>query len=204
MLDHQPFVAFFALLQFHKDKTAPQFLPVQAELDFSLFQLPQCVEITLDMESPTVPNHYRSRPIIAFGNFSFEVGVVQWMIFRLDRQPLVGVVLGRSLGHSPRFQCPIDRQPEIVVQPRCPVLLNHEGVAMLGSGTNFQLWEFRLWQARAFSGWGGLVLNLTGGGLRLARRLGGPVEAALPPVFFQLGHGHILSQTLLKLAGLPF
>src|SRR5258708_37568657 len=38
-----------------------------------------------------------------------------------------------------------DRQPEIVVQPRCPVLLNYERVAMLGPGTDLQLWQVRLW-----------------------------------------------------------
>jgi hypothetical protein len=111
MFDHQPFVAFFALFQFHKDKTAPQFLSVQAELDFSLFQLLQRVEITLDMKSPAVPNHYRSRSIIAFGNFPFEVGVVQWMIFRLDRQALVGSAPGRtsscgSFGFGRRVRLP--------------------------------------------------------------------------------------------------
>src|SRR5260370_5660823 len=152
------------------------------------------------MKNPAVPYHYRSRSIIAFGNFPLEVSVVQRMIFRLDRQPLVGVALGRSLGHGPRLQRPIDRQPEIVVQPRCPVLLNHEGVAVLSPRTNFQLWQFRLWQACAparrgrFSGLGGPILDFTDGGLRLAPRLRGPVEPALPPMFFQFGHGTLLSQ----------
>ncbi len=191
MLNHQPFVAFFALFQFHQDKTPPQFLPIQAELDFSLLQLPQRVEIALDMKNPAVPNHYRSRSIIAFGNFSFEVGVVQRVIFRLDRQPLVGVALGRSLGNGPRLQRPIDRQPEIVVQPRCPVLLNHEGVAVLTACRG------------RFIGRGGLILDLTGDGLGLAGRLRGPVKAAFSPVFFQLGHGRILSQTFRRPAGLP-
>ncbi len=148
------------------------------------------------MKSSAVPHHYRSRAIIAFRNLPFEVGVVLRMIFRLHRQPLVGVALGRSFGHSPRLQRPIDRQPEIVVQPRCPVLLNHEGVAMLGPGTDLQLWQFRLWQARVFGARGGLVLDLTGKGFRLAGRLRRPVEAAFSLVFSELGHENILSQTL--------
>ncbi len=189
VFDHQPFVAFFALFQFHQDKAAPQFLPVQAELDFSLFQLLQRVEIALHMKSPAVPYHYRARAIITFRNFPLEVRVVQRMIFRLHREPLVGVALGRSLGHGPRFQRPIDRQPEIVVEPRCPVLLNHKRVAMLGPGTDFQLWQFRLWQACAFDGRGGFVLDLTSNGFGLAGRLRRPVEAAFSPVFFELGHG---------------
>src|SRR5882672_6431937 len=147
------------------------------------------------MKSSAVPYHYRSRAIIAFRNFPFEVGVVQRMIFRLHRQPLVGVALGRSLGHGPRLQRSIDRKPEIVVQPRCPVLLNHERVAMLGPGTDFQLWQFRLWQACAFAGRGGLVLDLTADRFGCAGRLRRPVEAALSLVFFELGHKSILSQT---------
>src|SRR5260370_639371 len=93
------------------------------------------------MKTPAVQYHYRPRAVIAFRNFPLEVGVVQWMIFDVHCQPLVGVALGRSLGHGPGLQRPIDRQPEIVVQPRCPMLLNHERVAMLGPGTDFQLWQ---------------------------------------------------------------
>src|SRR5229473_1640490 len=92
-------------------------------------------------------------------NFSLEVGVVQRMIFNVHRQPLVGVALGRSLGHGPGLQRPIDRQPEIVVQPRCLVLLNHERVTMLSPRTDFQLRQLRLWQACAFRG--RLILDLT-------------------------------------------
>ncbi len=203
MLDHQPFVAFFALFQFYQNEAAPQFLAVQAKLDFSFFQLLQRAEIALHMKSPAVPYHYCSRAIIAFRNFPFEVGVIQRMVFRLHRQPLVGVALGRSLGHSPRLQSSIDRQPEIVVQPRCPVLLNHEGVAMPSPGTDFQLWQFRLWQACAFGGRGGLVLDLTGDGFELAgRRLRRPVEAAFSLIFFELGHARILSQADVCIAGL--
>src|SRR5712692_3481094 len=168
------------------------------------------------MKSPAVPYHYRSRAIIAFGNFPFEVGVVQRMIFRLHRQPPVGVALGRSLGHGPRLQRSIDCKSEIVVQPCCPVLLNHERVAMLGPGTDFQLWQFRLWQARMFACRDGLALRsprissgpsnlssfrfwelgLTNAGL--PRRFRRSVEAAFSLVFFELGHGGILSQTFLR------
>jgi len=43
---------------------------------------------------------------------------------------------------------------------------------------------------------GGLVLDLTGKGFRLAGRLRRPVEAAFSLVFSELGHENILSQTL--------
>src|SRR5260370_40286772 len=151
------------------------------------------------MKTPAVPYHYRSRAVIAFRNFPLEVGVVQWMIFDVHCQPLVGVALGGSLGHGPGLQRPIDRQPEIVVQPRGPVLLNYEGVAMLGPRKDFQLRQFRLWQACApacrgrFGGRGGLVLDLTAYRFGLAGRLRRPVEAAFALVFSELGHESILS-----------
>src|SRR5260370_30263738 len=154
------------------------------------------------MKSPAVPYHYRSRAIIAFRNFSFEVGVVQRMIFDVYCQALVCVALGRCFRHGPGLQRPIDRQPEIVVQPRCPVLLNHERVAMLGPGADFQLWQFRLWQPCALRG--RLTLDLTGYGFGRAGRLRRPIEAAFAPVFFKLGHGRILSHAVLSVAGSPF
>src|SRR5258708_33962104 len=128
------------------------------------------------MKTPAVPYHYRSRAVIAFRNFPLEVGVVQWMIFDVHCQPLVGVALGRSLGHGPGLQRPIDRQPEIVVQPRCPMLLNHERVAMLGPGADFQLWQFRVWPPGGFTPCSGpasrgrFVLELTRDGFGIAGR----------------------------------
>jgi hypothetical protein len=65
---------------------------------------------------------------------------------------------------------------------------------------DFQLWQFRLWQACAFDGRGGLLLDLTSNGFGLAGGLWRPVELAFSPVFFELGHESILSQTF---PGLP-
>jgi hypothetical protein len=79
------------------------------------------------------------------------------------------------------------------------VLLDHERVAVLGAGADFQLWQFGLWQARAlarrggFGGQGGLILDFTGDGFGLPRWFRGSVEAAFPPVLFELGHEGILS-----------
>src|SRR5216684_601008 len=145
------------------------------------------------MKSPAVPYHHRSRAVIAFRNFPLEVGVVQRMIFNVHRQPLVGGALGRALWPGPGLQRPIDRQPEIVMQPRCLVLLNHERVTMLSPRTDFQLRQLRLWQACAFRG--RLILDLTADRFGLAGRLWRPVEAAFALVFSELGHESILSQT---------
>src|SRR5258708_11579678 len=79
------------------------------------------------------------------------------------------------------------------------VLLNQERVAMRGPGTDFQLRQLRLWQACAFAcpgsfgGLGGVVLNLVGGRSGRAGRLRRSIEASFSLIFFELGHGRILS-----------
>ena len=48
------------------------------------------------------------------------------MIFDLDGKPFVGRVQRRSLRNGPRFHDPAGLEPEVVVQARRVVLLNHE------------------------------------------------------------------------------
>src|SRR6266567_2173683 len=86
---------------------------------FSPFRLLPGVEVAFYCVSAAVPNHHRSRAIVAFGDFALKAAILERMIFHVNGEAFVGVALGRSLGHSPGLQRPIDRQPEIVVQPRC-------------------------------------------------------------------------------------
>src|SRR2546422_1290864 len=48
------------------------------------------------------------------------------MVFGLDRQTLVGRIEGRAFGDGPRFQRPINLQPEVVVQAPRGMFLDHE------------------------------------------------------------------------------
>src|SRR6266851_9034971 len=70
---------------------------------------------------------------------------------------------------------------------------------MLGPGSDFQLRQFRLWQACAFGVRRRLVLDLTHDGFGLARGLGSSVEAAFALIFLELGHARILSQVVFKI-----
>ena len=78
------------------------------------------------------------------------------------------------------------------MQARGAVLLNYESVAMFGPWTDFQLWEFRLWQAGAFGGRRRFILALVGDRCGFAGRFGRSVEAAFSPIFFKLSHARIL------------
>ena len=138
VLDEQPFVALLAALQLDQHETAAQFFPVQIELDLALGQLLQRIGVAFGAERSAVPDHHGSRAIAAFGNLAFEAAILQRVIFDLHRQPLVGVTLRRSLRHGPGLQRPVNRQPEVVMQPRRGMLLHHKRISVLRSGTDFQ------------------------------------------------------------------
>src|SRR5882724_7155530 len=48
------------------------------------------------------------------------------MVFDLDRQPLVLRIERRPARHCPRFEDAVELEAEIVMQPRCVMLLDHE------------------------------------------------------------------------------
>src|SRR4029077_5724559 len=81
---------------------------------------------------------------------------------------------------------------------------NHERVAVFLAGANLDLRQFGHWQARTSASRnrlahrGGLVLDLAGDGFGLARWFRRSVEPPFSPVFFELAHGGILSQTFLR------
>ena len=187
VLDHQPFVALVAFLQLHQHKTAAQFFSVQVKLDLSFLELLQRVEITsrhvLDNKRSAVPHHHRPRAVISFRNFPLEIAVGERMIFRLHRETLVAVALRRPFRHCPRFQRPVNREPEVVMQTRSVMLLHHKCGAVLLVRTNLQLRQLRLRQPRHLRG----PLRLAQS-LRLTRRLRRPIKPPLLLIFFELCH----------------
>src|SRR5262249_27877275 len=151
MFDQQPFVALFAALDLDQNEAPAQLLAVQAEFDLAVLQLLQCIEagllwlasIVFHNKRSAVPNHDATRAIIALGNFPFEAAILQRMILSLHGESFVCMTPRRPLRYGPGFQCAVNRQPEVVVQPRRGMFLHHEGVSILRSRTNFQsqLWH---------------------------------------------------------------
>ena len=65
-------------------------------------------------------------PYWPFGNGAFEIAVIERMIFDLHRQPLVVRIERGAARDRPGFEDAVEFQPEIVVQPRRVMLLDHE------------------------------------------------------------------------------
>ena len=75
---------------------------------------------------PDIPDHHGASAVVTFRDGAFKVEVRDGMIFHLHGQTLVGWVEGRTFGDSPGFKHTADLEPEIVMQPRRVVTLNHE------------------------------------------------------------------------------
>ena len=206
VFDEQPLVAFFAALQLDQDEAAAQLLSIQAEFNLASLQLQQRVEarrlgltgIVFHDKRSAVPDHDASRAVVAFGNLALEAAILQRMILGHHCKPFVGIALRRPLRHRPGLQRAVNRQPEVVVQPRRGMLLHHERVSVLRGGTDFQP-QLRHWLGQARTG--PLRLACRGGPallrfLRFTRRLRRAVKLPLSPVFFELRHGCILPHGL--------
>ena len=73
-----------------------------------------------------VPQHDRAAAVLALGDRAFEVAVVERVVLDLDRQPLVGGVERRALGHRPGLEHAVVLEAEIVVQAGGGMLLDDE------------------------------------------------------------------------------
>ena len=92
---------------------------------------PVLVEVAV---GPGVPHDHGTGPV-ALADHALEVGVVERVVLHLDREALLARVGRGSLRHRPRAQRPVDLEPEVVVEPRGVVLLDHEArVAAPGAG----------------------------------------------------------------------
>ena len=160
MFDQQPLVALFAALQLDQHEAAAQLLPVQAEFNLAALQLLHRIErrclrlvrVRFQHKRSAVPHHHTSRAVVAFGDFPLEAAILQRMILRLHRQAFIRMAQRRPLRHRPRFQRTVNRQPEVVVQPRRGVLLHHKGISIFVRRARFQpQLRLRLRQTRALA-----------------------------------------------------
>src|SRR5215469_10690814 len=138
VLDHQPFVLLRAVLQLDQHKTAAQLLSVQMELDLAALDLRQGTPGPNHAERPAVPHHHGSRTVVPGRDLPLKPRIVQWMVLGHHRQPFVFWIERWPFRHRPRLQHPIDRQPEVIVQPRRRMLLHHKRVPVLRCRAGFQ------------------------------------------------------------------
>ena len=76
-----------------------------------------------------IPNDDAPRAVLPGGNVSLEIAVVERMILDVHCQAAVTGREGRAFRHGPRSQNAVGLEPEIVVQSRGAMHLNHEAHA---------------------------------------------------------------------------
>ena len=130
-LDQQPVVAWVAAAAFvavaKADQRPAALHPLAVEADFQIAAL----EVTLGIgglrrPSPLVPKLYRAAAILALRNGAFEGAVVDRVVLDLHSEPLGRRIERRHLGHGPGFVHTVQFQPQIEMQPRRRVALDHE------------------------------------------------------------------------------
>src|SRR6266852_3609329 len=135
MLDQQPVGALTAgAVSLHPDQdpTSMQLLAVEPELQGAFFESFFRRLVALGGPVSAVPDHNRPAAVLAFGNGALEIAILQRVIFYLDREALFFGVERGSAGHCPRFEDTIEFEPEIVMEARRRMLLNHEAPAFRG------------------------------------------------------------------------
>ena len=129
MLDQKP----LTITRTHEHKRAFQLFPEQHEFQFAFRQrLWNAARVFWRIDS-LVPHHHRSAAIFAFRNNSFEVCIVNRVIFDLHCQTFDAGIQWRAFRHRPRFQNAIGLKAKIVMQLRRTMFLDNEEIAKLGS-----------------------------------------------------------------------
>jgi hypothetical protein len=76
--------------------------------------------------SAAVPQHDRAAAVLALRNRALEITIVERVVFDLDGQPLVVRIERGPFRHRPGLEDAVEFEPQIVVQPRGVMLLDHE------------------------------------------------------------------------------
>jgi hypothetical protein len=105
---------------------------VELDIDLALGKLVLRRRVVLRIVGAGVPDHHDSGAVLTFGYHAFEVGIGQRMVLGAYRQTFVRGIHRWASGYRPRYQNPIDRQAEIIVQAAGSVLLNHKDALVVG------------------------------------------------------------------------
>ena len=97
-------------------ETTAQLGTVEHHVDFAPSKLRRW-DAVLRVVCACIPDHHRPGAALAVGDHALEVGVFEWMLLGAYGQMFLGRVHGRTFGHRPGYQNPIDRQSEVIVQP---------------------------------------------------------------------------------------
>src|SRR6516165_6498294 len=129
VLDQEPIGALLAaaIAHAHQHPAAVQLVALQRELQVALFETAFGV---LGFPITAIPELHSAAAILAFGNGAFEIAVVERMVLDFHRQALVMRIERGPPGDRPGFEHAVKFQPEIVVQARSGMLLDHEAALL--------------------------------------------------------------------------
>jgi hypothetical protein len=138
MLDEEPVGALAAaavVAQTHQHPAAVQSLALERELQVAAAQ--RLLGRLGPLRNPVaaIPKLHGAAPILAGRNRSFEITVIERMILHLDRETLVGGIVGGAASHRPRLEHAIELEPQVVMQAPRGVLLNDEAQPVRGSAS---------------------------------------------------------------------
>src|SRR5262249_41944886 len=126
MLDQKPVGALSAIaIATHPNQypASVQLLAIKREFEVALGKTALRV---IAVPIAAVPQLHGATAILAFRNGALEVAVVERMVLHLDREPLVMRIERRTARHRPGLEDAVKLQAEIIMQPGCRMLLNHE------------------------------------------------------------------------------
>jgi hypothetical protein len=135
LLDEQP--VLLALLHLHERPVAVKLVAAQLEEELALGE-----SLTPILERDplaAVPHDHAARAVVALGDDTLEVPVLERVILDLHGETLVLRVVRRPLGHRPRAEDPVHLQAEVEVQPAGGVLVHHEQPAGDGGHRSHRL-----------------------------------------------------------------
>ena len=130
VLDQEPVGALAAIAVMahpHQHPAAMQLVAMQVEFQVALLEAALGI---FRIPSAAVPQLHRAAAILVLRDRAFEIAVVERMVLDFDRKPLVMRVKRRSSRDGPGLEHAVEFEPQIVMQARCGMLLDHEAALL--------------------------------------------------------------------------
>src|SRR5262245_62510188 len=128
LLDQQPVVAFLAgaAMHAHQVPAAVKLLAFERERQMALIKA--LVRIVFRLPAAAIPDHDRAAAIFALRDRTFELVVLDRVVFHLYGKALLTRNQARPAGHRPAFHHAVEFETQIVMQAPCRVLLDNVSV----------------------------------------------------------------------------
>ncbi len=129
LLDQEPIVAAFLRrlsAHSHQSPAAVQFFAVELEFERTLLVRADRVGIER-RPAPAVPQQHGPAAILSLRDHPLEPAIFERMVLDMDGETLFARIKARPARHRPAFQCAVELEPKIVMQPARGMLLHDKG-----------------------------------------------------------------------------